>query len=385
MPRPSKRKLQVASKKRNKNGSFSVVQEQRQAAVENNDDGRMQILENGEIWSAEDFQEFQNVEKRLELVWKEDALKNKRVYYDSTSRTTQWRKRKAEEELKEHVHSFAKIDTFFRPSTLISASSSAFTSSLPSSFFPDLQACLEDLNNRCKILKSNKSYDTYEYIQLLSLHQYYQLCLNGMGKMNASLQIAENFWRKGDYMSRCIRTWGKYFLLNGELPVNQQGKHTKIECLLDSEDFVNQCQKWLRQQKPESRLPKELKNYIEETVFPKMTGYIKKDTISEETCRKYMHIWGYKYDEKRKDVFYDGHERPDVVQYRKEWLNRMFNYKRLMKDYDSDMLDEIIEPQLQPGEKEHVIVTHDESHFYVNEGQRKLWIQNREDILRSKY
>jgi len=76
---------------------------------------------------------------------------------------------------------------------------------------------------------------------------------------------------------------------------------------------------------------------------------------------------------KRKDVFYDGHERADVAQYRKEWLNRMFNYKRLMKDY--------VEPQLQPCEKEHVIVTHDESHFYANEGQRKLWIQDRENIL----
>jgi len=82
-------------------------------------------------------------------------------------------------------------------------------------------------------------------------------------------------------LSRCIRTWGKYFLLNGELPVD---RHTKIERLLDSEDFINQCQKWLRQQKPESRLPKELKIYIEEMVFPKMTGYIKKDTISKETC-----------------------------------------------------------------------------------------------------
>jgi len=155
--------------------------------------------------------------------------------------------------------------------------------------------------------------------------------------------------------------------------------------LLASEEFVNQCQKWLRQQKPEFRLSKELKNYIEETVFPKMTGYIKKDTISEETCRKYMHIWGYKYDEKRKDVFYDGHERPDVVQYRKEWLKRMFNYKQLMKDYNGEMLDEIIEPQLQPDEKEHVIITHDESHFYANEGQKKLWIQDGEDILRPKY
>ena len=73
-----------------------------------------------------------------------------------------------------------------------------------------------------------------------------------------------------------------------------------------------------------------------------------------------MHIWGYKYDEKRKDVFYVGYECPDVVQYRKEWLKRMFNYKQLMKDYNGEMLDEIIEPQLQPDEKEHVIITHDE-------------------------
>ncbi|CAG8646640.1 4909_t:CDS:2, partial [Paraglomus occultum] len=227
-----------------------------QELIDNNDDGQVQILENGEIWSAEDFRELKDVEKRFELVWKEDALKNKRVYYDSTSRTTQWRKRKAEEELKRHVHSFAKIDTFFQPLTLTSSalvSTSAFTSLLPSSFFPDLQACLEDLSNCCKILKSNKFYDTY--------------------------------------------------------------------------------------------------------------------------------------DEKKKDVFYDGHERSDVVQYRKEWLKRMFNYKQLMKDYNGEMLDEIIEPQLQPDvdEKEHVIVTHDESHFYANEGQRKLWIQDKEDVLRPKY
>ena len=121
MPRPSKRKLQVASRKRDENGSFSEFQEQRQGSIENDDDDddRMQILENGEVWCAEDFREFQNIETRFELVWKEDALKNKRVHYNSTSRTTQWRKRKAEEELKKHVHSFAKIDTFFRPSTLI--------------------------------------------------------------------------------------------------------------------------------------------------------------------------------------------------------------------------------------------------------------------------
>jgi hypothetical protein len=58
-----------------------------------NDNGQMQeVLEEGKEWSVEDLQEFQDIEKRLELVWNKDALKNKRVYYNSTSRTTQWRK-----------------------------------------------------------------------------------------------------------------------------------------------------------------------------------------------------------------------------------------------------------------------------------------------------
>ena len=76
MPRPSKRKLQVASRKRDENGSFSEFQEQRQGSIENDDDDddRMQILENGEVWCAEDFREFQNIETRFELVWKEDAI-----------------------------------------------------------------------------------------------------------------------------------------------------------------------------------------------------------------------------------------------------------------------------------------------------------------------
>jgi len=58
--------------------------------------------------------------------------------------------------------------------------------------------------------------------------------------------------------------------------------------------------------------------YIEGTVFPKLTAHIKKDTISEKTCQNYMYLWRYKNDERKKRVYYDGHERPDVVKYRKE-------------------------------------------------------------------
>ncbi|PKK56498.1 hypothetical protein RhiirC2_634119, partial [Rhizophagus irregularis] len=75
----------------------------------------------------------------------------------------------------------------------------------------------------------------------------------------------------------------------------------------------------------------------------------------------------------------------DVVKYRKEWLKRMFEYQRLMKDFDGDMMDIVSEPQLKPGDKELVQITHDECHFYANDGQRRIWMREDEDILRSKH
>src|SRR3989440_2823372 len=231
----------------------------------------------------------------------------------------------------------------------------------------------------------NKNVFTYDYLRHLSIRRYIQLLLDGCGKMDASNQIAQAVWNKGDYTARCIRKWGDHFIKTGELLIHRQGKHTKLESLLSDEDFKEECQVWLRQEKPESRTPGNLKLYIEGTVFPKLTGHIKKDTISEKTCRNYMYLWGYKYDERKKGVYYDGHERPDVVKYRKEWLKRMFEYQRLMKDFDGDMMDIVSEPQLKPGEKELVQVTHDECHFYANDGQRRIWMREDEDILRSKH
>ncbi len=97
-----------------------------------------------------------------------------------------------------------------------------------------------------------------------------------------------------------------------------------------------------------------------------------------------MHMWGYKYNERRKGVYYDGHERPDVVAYKKEWLKRMFEYKRYMKDFDGDILNITLEPYLEL-KKEFVQVTHDECHFYANDGQQRIWIQEKDDILCFKY
>ncbi|RIB19325.1 hypothetical protein C2G38_1922798, partial [Gigaspora rosea] len=107
--------------------------------------------------------------------------------------------------------------------------------------------------------------------------------------------------------------------------------------------------------------------------------------ISERTCYTYMHVLKYKYDERKKSVYFDGHEWPDVLIYRNEWLERMLTYKKYMKDFMGDMLEIIVEPELDYDEKEMVQITHDECYFYTNDGQRRIWTQEDEDVLRQKH
>ncbi|CAG8706429.1 21423_t:CDS:2, partial [Dentiscutata erythropus] len=150
--------------------------------------------------------------------------------------------------------------------------------------------------------------------------------------------------------------WMPVFLLQEQCGIRvtiQQGVFEND--LLENKVFLNRCQEWLQKQSLESRSPKALKMHIEE------------------------------YDERKKGVYYDGHERPDVVAYRKEWLERMFRYKMYIKDFVGDMLEIVIEPELESDERELVQVTHNECYFYTNDGQLKIWTRKDEDILRPKH
>lgn len=416
MPRKTKRQQQI-SKLPRKKGRYISQETVTEEIIESEVNEGKAVNETIEMeeelvnyWTEEDLKEFEAAGNRLiteALHWHENAKNSIRAAYTKDSRTTMWRNKNKKKELEHDAKGMKTLDTFFKSKASISVFSSQSSqlsqlsseSSSPSpktiqsslisvEIIKNLQMRLEEINQQCSISKSaktNRNIFTYDYLRCLSIRRYMQLLLDGQGKMNASNHIAQAMWNKGDYMARCIRKWGAHFIQTGELLIYRQGKHTKLESLLNDEDFKEDCQAWLRQQKPESRSPGNLKRYIEETLFPKLMGHIKKDTISEKTCRNYMHLWGYKYDEKKKGVYYDGHERPDVIKYRKEWLKRMFEYQKYMKDFNGDMLDIVLEPQLKSEEKELVQITHDECHFYANDGQRKIWMKDDEDILRSKH
>ena len=75
------------------------------------------------------------------------------------------------------------------------------------------------------------------------------------------------------------------------------------------------------------------------------------------------------------DIYYDGHEHDDVVAYRKIFLKKMVKFEQYMATYEGDSMECIL-PVLKEGEKEYILVTHDECIFYANDGSRGIWIED---------
>jgi hypothetical protein len=110
--------------------------------------------------------------------------------------------------------------------------------------------------------------------------------------------------------------------------------------------------------------------------------------ISESTAQWWLKFkLGYQSKEAKKGIYVDGHECPDVIKERQEFIHLIFDkyewlvgcaqcprdlltrYNRLMSTYDDQSL-QCIPPTLQPGEKEHVLVMQDETVFHTNEYRR---------------
>ena len=63
------------------------------------------------------------------------------------------------------------------------------------------------------------------------------------------------------------------------------------------------------------------------------------------------------------------HERPDVIKYRKSFLDEIYGYEKLMAKYEGENMERI-SPTLGSNDKEIVLITHDECVFYSNDGKR---------------
>lgn len=103
----------------------------------------------------------------------------------------------------------------------------------------------------------------------------------------------------------------------------------------------------------------------------------KKRTISLRTAQHWLHNMGWRYARKKNGMYIDGHERPDIVDYREAFIERWKGYEKRMASFDNDGEREAFSPHGFPVPPNQVfkliLVTHDESIFYENDRRKNCW------------
>ncbi|CAG8643272.1 1759_t:CDS:2 [Cetraspora pellucida] len=130
---------------------------------------------------------------------------------------------------------------------------------------------------------------------------------------------------------------------------SKRGKHQKIQSLLLDKDVKSKLLKYLSLHKFKLSIHK-LCDYVCNEIFP---------SIGIETGKTI-------------NIYVDGHKRSDVVEYHRNFLDCMAQYELLMPDWSDDLMQQI-NPILPARERLHILVTHDESVFYANDGQKAFW------------
>ncbi|KAG2363590.1 hypothetical protein BDR07DRAFT_1460242 [Suillus spraguei] len=132
-----------------------------------------------------------------------------------------------------------------------------------------------------------------------------------------------------------ICTWIHQFLHNGKLPFHQYGQyHSSI---LEDEDFAQEIQLYLSevQQKEGHIRAQDIVDYVATPNVQERLG-AKAKVISKRTAQRWLCKLDWRYGRKRNGMYIDGHERPDVVEYRNQFIQRWQEYEKRMFIYDND-------------------------------------------------
>lgn len=127
---------------------------------------------------------------------------------------------------------------------------------------------------------------------------------------------------------RTIRQWKADYVNHGSIPDNKQGKYQRSGVLWSSEDLNRKACRYVREHanvKGEPNLTiASFCRWINDELLPNASlppGFPRR--VSLETARKWMHEMGFETLSVTKGMFFDGHERPDVVEARKQFLEDM--------------------------------------------------------------
>ena len=197
----------------------------------------------------------------------------------------------------------------------------------------------------------------------------------------ASLIVAR-IQGSGEKRARNLRQWILDFVRAGVLPSHRYGLARWF--LLEHEDIKEAIQLQLREHTQGRNMT--AADVVEVVSTPELQAQfteagIIKPSISERTARRWLSRLDWQYGQPRKGMYIDGHEREDVVNYRKAFVKRWEQYEKRFHLYDNDG-EPLPNPKGFPifrpdggfeGRFRLILVTHDESTFFQNDLNKSHW------------
>jgi hypothetical protein len=236
---------------------------------------------------------------------------------------------------------------------------------------------------------------------------------NKHGFKVASEMAAETNGFAAKWGGRQVRGWTREWMQTRMLPVSQWGRHAKISSLLDDPAIASELRTFMRSNKwsmdpqklakfmnnellhteatkyleglVQTEMPQGLKRYIELELFPRIHMKVGRG-VSLSTARRWLRLEGFRFMEYKKGLYFDGHDRPDVVKYRQDvFLPAMKEHeRRLVRYVVGDVEKESDIPPSNFVETRLVICAHDEMTTQANDGQSMSWVPDGEHKLRKK-
>ena len=183
---------------------------------------------------------------------------------------------------------------------------------------------------------------------------------------------------------RTIREWRVTFNANkGTFPDTMQGKYKRDGVLWHSEELNKIATRYVRENTVVKGRPiltaGSFCQWVNECLLTTQTlelGYPRR--ISVETARKWLLELGFTVMEHKKGTYVDGHERPDVVQYRSKFLRLLcalgfLNKHNAPTPEAVDSLPSDLECPSDEQVAKTVVIFHDESTFQANDDQTTFW------------
>lgn len=207
---------------------------------------------------------------------------------------------------------------------------------MPINVLEAVERLLEDVK-KLKTVQSLKTVTKIaaisEYIKLHEQYQRHPKCKKP--SLSASLAIARRIGKgkkgagkgEGASFARSIRQNELYLCRHGCLPPPRGAAKHRQHTLLDNESVLHSVRHYLAIQKLGSISPRELSVHVNTVIVPAL-GLPVSSTITECTTISWLYKLGYRCRGTSKGMYFDSHERPDVIEYCSKFLALLTDLER---------------------------------------------------------